>query len=145
MGFDPYNCFLKIRESIGTPIPKVGVHLGMCGFIPSHSPTPRNIRCDSQASFLARTLASLYPGREPKAKVATSKAQPKWCTLKLLDRLNYKSKGENNGRIRSWGIFPGSQHFGGRGACWRHEMGTKTNDKWVNYSHGPTQTKQQVG
>jgi len=25
------------------------------------------------------------------------------------------SKGENNGRIRSWGTSPGSQHFGGRG------------------------------
>jgi hypothetical protein len=24
-------------------------------------------------------------------------------------------------------------------------MVIKTNDKWVNYSHGPTQTKQQVG
>jgi hypothetical protein len=24
-------------------------------------------------------------------------------------------------------------------------MGTKTNDKWVKYSHGIAQTKQQVG
>jgi hypothetical protein len=23
MGFDPYNCALKIRESIGTPIPNM--------------------------------------------------------------------------------------------------------------------------
>ncbi len=36
MGFDPCNRSLKIRESIGTPTPKVGVHLGVCGFIPSH-------------------------------------------------------------------------------------------------------------
>jgi hypothetical protein len=36
MGFDPCNCFLKIRESIKTPIPKVGAHLGVWGFIPSH-------------------------------------------------------------------------------------------------------------
>ncbi len=27
MGFDPYNCFLKIWESIRTPTPKVGAHL----------------------------------------------------------------------------------------------------------------------
>jgi hypothetical protein len=39
MGFDPYNRSLKIRESIGNLIPKVGVHLRVWGFIPSHSPT----------------------------------------------------------------------------------------------------------
>jgi hypothetical protein len=38
MSFDPYNRYLKIRKAIGTPIPKVGTHLGMWGFIPSHSP-----------------------------------------------------------------------------------------------------------
>jgi hypothetical protein len=37
MGFDPWNCLLKIRESIGTPTFKMGVHLGGWGFIPSHS------------------------------------------------------------------------------------------------------------
>jgi hypothetical protein len=39
MGFDPYNRSLKMWEFIGTPIPKVGAHLGVWGFIPSHSPT----------------------------------------------------------------------------------------------------------
>ncbi len=29
MGFDPYNCSLKIWESIVTPNPKVGTHLGV--------------------------------------------------------------------------------------------------------------------
>jgi hypothetical protein len=42
-------------------------------------------------------------------------------------------------------MFPNLQHFGGRRACWSSEMGTRTGDKWVNYSHEPTQTKQQVG
>jgi hypothetical protein len=37
VGFDPCNCSLKIRESIKTPTPKVGVHFGMWRFIPSHS------------------------------------------------------------------------------------------------------------
>jgi hypothetical protein len=37
MGFDPYNWSLKIQESIGTPTPKVGVHLGVWRFIPSPS------------------------------------------------------------------------------------------------------------
>ncbi len=32
MGFFPYNCSMKIRESIGTPTPKVGVHLGVWRF-----------------------------------------------------------------------------------------------------------------
>jgi hypothetical protein len=37
MSFDPCNCFLKIWESIGNPTPKVGVQLGVWGFILSHS------------------------------------------------------------------------------------------------------------
>jgi hypothetical protein len=39
MCFDPWNFSLKIRESIWTSIPKVGTHLEVWGFIPSHSPT----------------------------------------------------------------------------------------------------------
>ncbi len=37
MSFDPCNRSLKIWESIGIPTPKVGAHLGVWGFIPSHS------------------------------------------------------------------------------------------------------------
>jgi hypothetical protein len=39
MSFDPCNRPLKIQESIETPTPKVGVDLGVWGFIPSHFPT----------------------------------------------------------------------------------------------------------
>lgn len=39
------------------------------------------------------------------------------CTPKLLDRHNYKSKGENKGRIMSWGMLFGLQHFEGKRAC----------------------------
>jgi len=39
MGFDPYNCSLNIRKSIEIPTPKMGVHLGVWRFIPSHSLT----------------------------------------------------------------------------------------------------------
>jgi len=39
MSFDPCNRPLKIWESIGTPTPKVRAHLGVWGFIPSHSLT----------------------------------------------------------------------------------------------------------
>jgi hypothetical protein len=39
MGFDPCNYSLKIWEFIGTPIPKMGVHLGVGVFILSHFPT----------------------------------------------------------------------------------------------------------
>jgi hypothetical protein len=39
MCFDPCNYFLKIQDSIGTPIPKMGTHLGVWEFIPSHFPT----------------------------------------------------------------------------------------------------------
>jgi hypothetical protein len=37
MSFDPWNFSLKIRKFIRTPTPKMEAHLGMCGFIPSHS------------------------------------------------------------------------------------------------------------
>jgi hypothetical protein len=36
MGFDPWNFSLKVWESIGTPTPQMGAHLGMWGFNPSH-------------------------------------------------------------------------------------------------------------
>jgi hypothetical protein len=36
MNFDLCDCSLKIRESTGSPTPKVGVPLGVWGFIPSH-------------------------------------------------------------------------------------------------------------
>jgi len=42
----------------------------------------------------------------------------------------------------SWGMFPNLQHFEGRGACWGYGMGTKKNDKQINYSPRPTQPKQ---
>jgi len=37
MSFDPCNHSLKIWKSIWTPTPKMGVHLGVWRFIPSHS------------------------------------------------------------------------------------------------------------
>ncbi len=66
MNFDPYNRSLKIWESIGTPTPKVGAHLGVLwvhSFTLSY--TLRNVKCDSWASFLARTFVSpCLGGRE---------------------------------------------------------------------------------
>jgi hypothetical protein len=42
---------------------------------------------------------------------------------KLFDRLNYKSKGEDNEKKRSWNVLPNFQHFEGRRACWSSGMG----------------------
>jgi hypothetical protein len=50
MGFDLCNHFLKIWESIGTPIPKMEAHLGVWVFILSYSPTLSDLlgmKCDS--------------------------------------------------------------------------------------------------
>jgi hypothetical protein len=75
MGFDLWNCSLKIWESIGTPIPKVEAHLEVCRFILSHSPTlfhtPRSMKYDPWASFLAHTFTSPCLSRKPKVKVVT--------------------------------------------------------------------------
>ncbi len=74
MGFDLCNHSLKIRESIGTPTLKVGVHLRVWRFnshtLPYSQPA-RSMKCDSQASLLACTLANPCLGRDPKAKVTT--------------------------------------------------------------------------
>jgi hypothetical protein len=73
MNFDLYNFLFKIWESIGTPTPKVGLHLGVWGFIPSLtlSYTPMSIKFDSQVFLLAHTFVSPCFGRKPKVKVAT--------------------------------------------------------------------------
>jgi hypothetical protein len=71
MGFDLYNCALKIWESIGSPTPTMGVHLGVWGFIPHTLCTPGNMWYDSWASLLARNLANPCLGHKPKARVAT--------------------------------------------------------------------------
>jgi hypothetical protein len=77
MTFDPCNYLLKIWESIGIPTFKVGTHLGVCGFIPSHfltlSYTLGSTKCDSRASLLAHTFTSPCLGCEPKVKVVTGK------------------------------------------------------------------------
>jgi hypothetical protein len=65
MSFDPNNCALKIWESIGIPIPNMGVNLGVWGFIPSHSfalPGAWNV---------TPSLPSC-PGHKPKARVVTN-------------------------------------------------------------------------
>jgi len=52
MSFDPFNRPLKIQESIGTPTPKVGVHLGVVGVHSlTLSCTLGSKKCDSHAHF----------------------------------------------------------------------------------------------
>jgi hypothetical protein len=90
--FDPCNCSLKFQESTGTPLPKVGVALGVWGFTPSHFLT-----LSHTPGSMARTLAMPLPwlpgflplgpqpcnplslGREPKARVVTRKARRNAC------------------------------------------------------------------
>jgi hypothetical protein len=63
MQFDPYNRALKIRESMGSLIHKIGVHLGVCDFIPSLSYILGSMKCDSWVSLLICTFASPYFGQ----------------------------------------------------------------------------------
>jgi hypothetical protein len=50
LGFGPCNHSLNIHESIRTPTPNMGIHLGVWGFFPSHSfALSRAWKCDSQA------------------------------------------------------------------------------------------------
>ncbi len=73
MGFDPCNRPLKIRESIGTLTNKMGIHLRVWRFIPSHFfVLPWAWDVIPRLPLLARNLSSPCLGHEPKVKVATS-------------------------------------------------------------------------
>jgi hypothetical protein len=53
MNFDPWNLPMKIQDSMGTSIPKVGAHLGVWGVHSlTLSYTPKSMKCDSQTSLL---------------------------------------------------------------------------------------------
>jgi hypothetical protein len=71
MGLDPYNCVVKIRESIGTLTPNMGVHLGVWSFIPSHSLHSREHVMWLRVFLLACNLATPCLGHKRKAKVVT--------------------------------------------------------------------------
>jgi len=68
MNFDPWNIFLKIQDSVKIPTLKMKIHLGVYGFIPSHS---WKCKCDSRVLFLTFTFPCICFGHEPKAKVET--------------------------------------------------------------------------
>jgi len=61
ISFDPSNRSLKFQESIGTPIPKAAVHLGVCRFIPSHSFTFLGVRMWFSGCILNLHLSMTLP------------------------------------------------------------------------------------
>jgi hypothetical protein len=108
MGFDPCNCSLKIWEFIGTPTPKMGAHLGMWGFIPSHSfafPRPWNVTF-GLPSWLA-PFASPCLGREPKARVVTYCVHNLSCLLvnKKQIKVELVPINDNGWRVYEWWKF----------------------------------------
>jgi hypothetical protein len=73
MNFNLWNHPLKIRESIRTWSPKVGVHLRVWGVHSlTFSYTPKSMKCDSWTSLLAHISASPCLGHEPKVRVGTT-------------------------------------------------------------------------
>jgi hypothetical protein len=77
MNFDLSNHFIKIQNSIRNPTLKVGIRLGVCGFIPSHSfALSWGCECDSQVALLACTFSCPCLGREPKVKAVINKPKP---------------------------------------------------------------------
>jgi hypothetical protein len=72
-----------------------------------------------------------------------------WCSFAVFDTppnslkdsnasLKVKTLKEEKVRVRS--LIRNT--LGVRGACYNSEMGTRMSEKQVNYSYGPTQTKQ---
>jgi hypothetical protein len=72
LSYDPYNCCMKIQESIWDFKSQNESSLGN---VKVHSLTLfctlGSVKCDSWASFLAHTLTSLCLGCKPRARVAT--------------------------------------------------------------------------
>jgi hypothetical protein len=87
MNFDPYNCPMKIWESFKTPIPKMGIHLGVWRFIFSHSPKLSGAWMWLLASLLAFTFESPCPGHKLKVRVVIVCLQESWKPLWKLSLL----------------------------------------------------------
>jgi hypothetical protein len=72
LSFGPWNCPLKIGMSMETPSPKMGVPLGIWGFIPSHFPIlPGACSVTPMLPLGPQPCKPLCLGREPKTRVAT--------------------------------------------------------------------------
>jgi len=70
MSFDLWNRLLKIWESIRSPIPKVRAHLGVCGFIPSHSLTlPRAWNVTPRLHYWLAPLQALALFTSPRLRL----------------------------------------------------------------------------
>jgi hypothetical protein len=71
MSFEPWKHSLKILDSIVTPTPKVGVLLGVCGFIPSHSLILQECKYDFMVAFMTYTFPCPCFGHKLKARIVT--------------------------------------------------------------------------
>jgi hypothetical protein len=61
----------------------------------------------SHNAFFSRPIEVIFPNFTIKLMGEREREQA-WRTPKFLNGLNYESKGEDNGRRRSWGALPGS-------------------------------------
>jgi hypothetical protein len=92
MNFDPYNRSPKIWKSIETPILKMGAHLGMWRFIPSHFPTflgawDVTLRLHSWPTPLqARALVA-----RPNLRLQQRKRKKMWSSYNVNERERMKS------------------------------------------------------
>ncbi len=102
MSFDTCTCSLKIWKSIRTPTPNMGVHLGVWEFFPSHSLHSQEHEMGLSSLVLARTLASLCLGREPKARVATTMVYGVVFNSNLDALSCFHNNGWKNKGLRFW-------------------------------------------
>jgi len=91
-------------ESIGTPTPKVGAHLRVWGFVPSHSPTPREHEMWLLVSLLTHTLTNHCLGRKPEAKVTTTKMLSQSLQRKTLNMWHKGASFYMPNSISTWSL-----------------------------------------
>jgi hypothetical protein len=95
MSFDPYNCPLKIQESIRTPTSKVEAHLKVWGSFPHTLLHSREYEMWLLGSLLAHTFASPCLGHKPKAGVATPWIMYQMCTCVSLYGMDFITSKES--------------------------------------------------
>jgi hypothetical protein len=98
MSFDPSNHSMKIQESIGTSTPKMGAHLGVWGFIPSHSLTLPRAWNVTPELILGPHICKPLLSHQPKVRIAT-----KWhlgASPIVKHKVYYKGEGGGFPQVR---------------------------------------------
>jgi len=132
----PFGLRFISKNILGWYFPLNSLHLPIATILPFVKSTTHHL--DNTHVNLSTHLLSIHP-KLPTYLPAYLFKMIYWHTPKLFDRLKRESKMKTSEEQGVGNMFPGSQHFGGRRACWSSKMGLGKMTK--NYSLTWTCTK----